>query len=95
MLLFWDITVTKPDKNGVLLWTPIFRVMMGCVEGSGDLGGCQLCLSPAEEGDEAYKFTCGTEDGDLVYATWSLPEVCLCLCVCVFMATLFTCGGGR
>ena len=74
MLLFWDLTVTKPDKNGALLWTPIYRIMMTSLEGAGDLGGCQLLLALEEEGEEAVKFVAATEDGELVHARWIQPE---------------------
>jgi len=74
MLLFWDLEVTKADKNGALLWTPIHRIIMNSVEGSGELGGCQLQLHTAEEGEDATKFVVGTEDGELVYGIWQLPE---------------------
>lgn len=74
MLLFWDLRITKEDKNGAVLWTPIYRIHMSSLEFSGDLSGTMLCLDPAVEGEDATKFHIGTESGELVEGTWVLPE---------------------
>lgn len=33
-----------------------------------------MCLGPDDQGEGSTKFSCGSEDGELVYASWVLPE---------------------
>ena len=100
LILFWDLRVKKEDKNGGILWTPVWRVQLSSPDGTGELTGLYSCLrsksnlpppvvqapkegeeeeeekeAPPPE-DESWKseFTIGTEDGQVVHATWVLPE---------------------
>jgi len=74
MLLFWDLRAKKEDKSGVLVWTPIYRILMSSLESAGDLSGNRLSLRTALEGEDATKFNIGTEDGEVVEGSWILPE---------------------
>jgi len=71
LILFWDTRVMREDKSGASFWAPLFKVSMNSVEGSGELGGCQLLIRPSAEGSN---FAVTTEDGELVFADWCVRE---------------------
>jgi WD40 repeat protein len=65
-ILIWDTTRVKDDGT----WLPIHRVNLTNVDGTGELGGCQLAID--KEGSS--KFYCATEEGELVFADWRTYE---------------------
>jgi hypothetical protein len=49
LILFWDLRVKKEDKNGGILWTPVWRVQLASPDGSGELTGLMFTLSTKPE----------------------------------------------
>mmetsp|Transcript_15965 Transcript_15965/g.37684 ORF Transcript_15965/g.37684 Transcript_15965/m.37684 type:complete len:844 (+) Transcript_15965:19-2550(+) len=69
MVLFWDIRSTRDDKNGGVLWTPVYRLSLPAIEGAGDLGGMQLVLQPSTA-EVTSKFFCTSEEGEFIIGDW-------------------------
>jgi len=49
LILFWDLRVKKEDKNGGILWTPVWRIQLASPDGSGELTGLMMTLSTKPE----------------------------------------------